>query len=347
MKRITALLTLAAILYSLLCSSWAEEIDYEAVYAPVLTSVADLLSRESPEEHVTGLGEAGVYELRMGSTPEDALWKVGYVFRDLNDDSIPELILAQSDSQEESTCSGQQILAVYSCMQGSPSLLLEGWARNRYYLLPDNSFLNQGSSGAAYSCLGLYQVSPEGAELNCLDFFFTWEDEIYHNTDGTWEVPYEGNEKVDLDFQRLWEILEADAQRLDLTSFAHYQAEEPPSLLVPQWSPYAEVENCIILSSEEYSTQIVFCAYQGTVTDLQLLSLELEEVDQDGNARFKQTVLETIPTLEPEHPLVVQLSFGCSIPNFGFRYTDDTGVTRAYSLLQSGMDGSLVTSIIE
>lgn len=347
MKRISALFTLAAILCSLLCPAQAEEMDYETVYAPVLASVADLLSRESPEEHVTGPGETGIYELRIGFSPEDALRMVGYVLQDLNEDDIPELILAQSDSQEEGTCCGKQILAVYSCIQGSPSLLLEGWARNRYYLLPDNSFFNQGSNGADYSCLGLYQLSPEGAELNCLDFFFTWEGETYHNTDGTFEVPYEENEKVDLDFQRLWEILEVDAQQLDLTVFAHYQAEERPSLLVPQWSPYAEVENCIILTSEEYSTQIVLCAYQGTVTDLQLLGLELEEIDKDGHARFKQTVLEIIPTLEPGHPLVVQLSFGCSIPTFGFRYTDDTGVTKAYSLLQSGMDGSLLISEIE
>ena len=107
------------------------------------------------------------------------------------------------------------------------------------------------------------------------------------------------------------------------------------------------MENCIILSDAEYSTQIVLVAYQGTVTDLQLLSLELEDVDQEGNGKFKQTVLETIPTLEEGEPLVIQLEFGCSIPNFGFRCTDDTGVTKTYSLLQSGMDGSLLMNEIQ
>ena len=346
MKRLIALSALAALFCCLLCPAWAEEIDYEAVYAPVLASVADLLSCETPEAHVTGPGETGVYELRMGTTPEDALWKVGYAIRDLSGDGIPELIIAQVDSQEGQLSYGKQILAVYSCIQGSPSLVLEGWARNRYYLLPDESLLNQGSSGAAYSCLGLFQLSPEGTELNCLDFFFTWDGETYHNTDGIWEVPHEGNELVELDFGRLMEILEADAQPMELTAFASYQQEGHPSLVVPQWCQYAEIENCVIVSSEEYSTQIVLCAYEGPVTDLQLLSLELEEVDQDGRAQFKQTVLETVPTLEPGNPLVVQLAFGCSIPNFGIRYTDDTGVTRTYSILQSGMDGSLLTSEI-
>ena len=347
MKQLISLLTLTALICCLLCPARAEEIDYEAVYAPVLASIADLLFCEIPEAHVTGPGETGVYELRMGTTPEDALGKVGYALRDLSGDGTPELIIAQVDSREGQLSWGTQILAVYSCIQGSPSLVLEGWARNRYSLLPDDSLLNQGSSGAAYSCLGLFRLSPEGTELNCLDFFFTWDGETYHNTDGVWEVPHDGNEKLELDFQRMSEILEADAQRIDLTAFTSYQKQGHPSLLVPQWNPYSEIENCVIFSSEEYSTQIVLCAYEGPVTDLQLLSLELEEVDQDGRAQFKQTVLETVPTLEPGNPLVVQLSFGCSIPNFGIRYTDDTGAARTYSIMQSGMDGSLVMSGIE
>ena len=79
---------------------------------------------------------------------------------------------------------------------------------------------------------------------------------------------------------------------------------------------------------------------------MQLISLELEEVDENGVACFRQEILETISAVEPGTPLVVQLEFGCAIPNFGIRYTDDTGVTRTYSLMQSGMDGSLLMNEI-
>lgn len=348
MKRITALFSLTALLVCLICPAQAEETDLEAVYAPVLASVAQLLSSDNPEYHipVPGPGETGIQEIRMGT--DDAPWKVGYAFQDLNKDGTPELIIAQVDSQEETLRYGKQILAVFSCMQGRPHLLVEGWARNRYYLLSDGSLLNQGSSGAAYSCLGLFRLDDTGTELNCMDFFFTWEEDgqivTYYNTDGIFEAPYDGNQRVELDFFRMSEILEADAQPISLTPFAFYLKEEHPSLLVAQWNPYSDVENCVIVSDEEYSTQIVLCAYEGQVTEVQLLSLELEEGD---NIRFKQTVLESVPSIEPGNPLIVQLAFGCTIPNFGVRYTDDTGVTRAFSIMQSGMDGSLLMTEIE
>lgn len=351
MKRLTALFTLAALISCLLCPALAEETDYEAVYAPVLASIAHLLSQEYPEEHIAGPGETGVMELRMAAALEDAPWDVGYALQDLSGDGIPELIIGQVDSQEVNISYGKQILAVYSCLQGSPSLVLEGWARNRYYLLPDGSLINQGSSGAAYSCLGQYQLAPGEAELRCLDYFFTWEENgqvvSYHNSNGVWDPEDEASEPVDLDFPRFSEIMTEDTQLIAMTAFAFYLMEEHPSLVQAYWNPYEDVENCIILSDKEYSTQIVLVAYQGAVTDLQLLSLELEDVDQEGNVKFKQTVLETIPTLEEGEPLVIQLEFGCSIPNFGFRCTDDTGVTKTYSLLQSGMDGSLLMNEIQ
>lgn len=351
MKRLTALLTLIALVFCLVCPALAEEEDCEALYAPVLASIAELLSCENPEAHVSGPGETGIYELRMGTAPEDALWQVGYAFRDLSGDGIPELIIAQVDSQAEAISFGKQILAIYSSIQGTPHLLLEGWARNRYCLLSDGSLLNQGSGGAAYSCLGLFRLDTEGTQLECLDFFFTWEEDdqivTYHNTDGTWDVSHEGNEPVELDFWRMNEILESDAQLLALTAFWFYEQEEHPSILWAQWNTVEELENCIVLSDEEYSTQIALCAYEGPVTDVQLLSLELEEVSQEGTVRFKQTVLETVPTLEPGKALTVQLAFGCSIPNFGVRYTDDTGATRTFSIMQSGMDGSLLMTEIQ
>ena len=351
MKRLIALMTVAALVACFIFPAAAEKRDYETIYAPVLASISDLLSCDNPENHIIVPGESGVLESRIGIAAEEALGNVGYAFRDLNGDGIPELIIARIDSQDGVLSQGKQLFAVYSCIQDSPHLILEGWARNRYYLLSDESILNQGSGGAAYSCLGLFRIDTMGTELNCLDFFFTWEEDgqivTYHNTDGTWEVPHEGNEQVELDFERMNEILESDIQSIDLTPFARYKTEDHPSLLLAQWNPYEELEDCVILSSEEYCTQIVLFAYQGTVSDLQLLSLEFEETDQEGNVMFKQSVLKTVPSLEPGKPLSVQLAFGCAIPNFGVRYTDDTGVTRTFSIMQSGMDGSLLMTEIK
>ena len=351
MKRLYALFTLAALVMSLLLPALAEEIDYEALYAPILASAADLVSRENPDDHILGNGESGIREIRGGLSAEEALWNVGYVLRDISGDSIPELIFAQVEHTEVINSFGKRILAVYTCIGGTPRLILEGWGRNCYYLLPDGSILNRGSSGAAYSCLGIFRLN--GTELECLDFFFTDVEDsqiiTYHNQEGIWDPIHPGSERVEDDFWRLSEIMEADTELLELTNLYFYLDKSPASVLSGQWYTTGDPEpaDTVIVSDTEYSSKIALCAYNGAVTELQLLSLELEDVAEDGTARFKQEILETIPTLEPGKFLVVQLEFGCTIPNFGFRYTDSTGVTRAFSLMQSGMDGSVLMSEIK
>lgn len=352
MRCFSSLLCLAALVLTLALPAGAEEADVLAAYEPVLASAANLLSCENPDNHLSGPGETGLQEQRIGVSPEEALGNVGYALKDLNGDGSPELLLAQIDRQEQGSCYGSTLLSVHTLIQGRPSLCLEGWARNRYYLLPDGSLLNQGSGGAAYSCLGLYKLSEEENTLQCLDFFFTWEEEgqvvTYHNSDGAWEVPHEGNEKLELDLWQMSEILEKDVQALELTPFSEYQQQTHPSLLQPVWYPYDTAEGLrqVTLSDSEYSTLIALCPYHGSITKLELLGLELEELDEEGHARFRETVLETIDALSPGEPVVVRLEFGCTLPNFGFRYTDNTGSAHAFSLQQSGMDGSLLTTAL-
>lgn len=353
MKRFTSILTAAALLFYLFSPALAEETDYEAIYAPILASVADLLSTDDPDSHVEGPGEMGIQEIRRGLSPEDALWNVGYAIQDLSGDGIPELILAQVETQEGMVSFGKRILAIYTCFGNSPSLLVEGWGRNRYYLLPDGSILNEGSSGAAYSCLGIFRLSTNGDLLEWLDFYFTdvQGEEIvtYYNQAGIWDASYEGNQLVDVDFWRLWEIMEADQEELTLTAFYYYQTENPGSIVVPQWYSEGVLEDVeqVTLSDSAYSTKIALCAYNGAVTDLQLLSLELAEEAQEDSIAFRETAVKAIPTLEPGKPLVIQLEFGCAIPNFGIRYTDNSGITKTYSVMQSGMDGSLLMNEIQ
>lgn len=351
MKQLTALFTLAALAIALLCPALAEDIDYEAVYAPVLASAADLLSCENPEDHILGNGETGIREIRYGLSAEEALWNVGYMLRDISGDGIPELILAQAEYHEEMNSFGRRILAVYTCIGSNPSLILEGWGRNCYYLLPDGSILNQGSSGAAYSSLGVFRLN--GIELECLDFFFTDDEDgqivTYHNQDGSWDTAHPGNERVELDFWRLSEIMEADTQLLLLTNMFFYRDKRPASVLSARWYSEGDPEPAatVIVTDTEYSAKIALCAYNGAVTDLQLLSLELEDVAENGIPHFKQEVLQTLPGLESGTFLVVQLEFGCVIPNFGFRYTDNYGMNKTYSLMQSGMDGSLLMNELQ
>lgn len=54
---------------------------------------------------------------------------------------------------------------MYTLHDDKPVLLIEGWARNRYYLLNDGTIYNEGSSGAAYTSFGIYRISEDGSRM--------------------------------------------------------------------------------------------------------------------------------------------------------------------------------------
>ena len=58
-----------------------------------------------------------------------------------------------------------RILLMYTLHDDKPVLLIEGWARIRYYLLNDGTIYNEGSSGAAYTSFGIYRISEDGSRM--------------------------------------------------------------------------------------------------------------------------------------------------------------------------------------
>lgn len=81
---------------------------------------------------------------------------VGYLYRDVNGDGVPELLVMSSPYASEPI-----IWAAFTLENGVPYQLLSGWYRSRYFLLNDNSFYYEGSDGAAYSVRARYVL--EGA----------------------------------------------------------------------------------------------------------------------------------------------------------------------------------------
>lgn len=77
------------------------------------------------------------------------------------------------------------------------------------------------------------------------------------------------------------------------------------------------------------------------VRDFKFLSLELQDVTEDGKPKFGVKELYSQKELTPERPLVVTLVFYGDSPSYGISYVDTDGEIRNYALNMSGMDGSL------
>lgn len=95
------------------------------------------------------------------------------------------------------------------------------------------------------------------------------------------------------------------------------------------------------VDDSEYSTKILFTA-EGEVTDFRLLSLLVNDVDDNGRMTFDTESLYELPALEENKPLEVTLTFYGDTPAYGISYKDASGTTKNFTVTLSGEDGSLV-----
>ena len=176
----------------------------------------------------------GIWESGLGRNTDEALAGIGYTFYDVDGNGIEELIIM--DTNNESDIWDNRILTMYSLLDGKPVLVIDGWARNRYYLLNDGTFYYEGSGGAAYTTFATYRMVEDGISIEAIDYYFSdyWDDSFkeYWLAEGNWGWFHNttGEHKIDesewMEFENEdvpWEMMEdylAQVKQLDLTFFA-------------------------------------------------------------------------------------------------------------------------------
>ncbi|MDY4970419.1 MAG: hypothetical protein SO101_09195 [Lachnospiraceae bacterium] len=340
--------------------SETEEFDDTQVYDAVLQRFYELISEGGNDECDFGEGERGVWELAVGMETDDVLEQTGYAVQDISGDGIPELLIGYI-AGEEDMIRGNCIYAVYTCQDYTPYLVLEGWYRNAYYYLGEGRFFNTGSESAFCSIFGTYQMTADGTDLNCEDFWYTGmkendssEMEFYHNTSGDTESA--DSEKLEISDDEFWQIeetLKKQAISLELTPFSSFAAAqgnagttqealvhaEWAEEIQPEWSGY----ETFTADEGEYAAGVVFTS-EKTVRDFKLTALTMREVDDQGNITFDASTIYTLDVLTPDHPLIVQMSLPETIPMYGisYRVNEDDETVRCFTVQISGKDGSLL-----
>lgn len=318
-------------------------------YLELLDSYAAMLAGED----VRVDGYTGVWELFNGDAA-DAAAHVGYTFDDMNGDGNPELIIGYHNDETDNAFNNR-VLAVYSYVEEGANVVLEGWARNRYYYLGSGLFLSSGSSGASSSCTGVYALEDE--RLVVRDFYFTEviddnyeEIGVYYNTTGEWDDS--SSELLPMSVDEFWQIeeeIEPQIVNLGLIplergqdySEAYFRAL---SIVNAAWAEdVLDVSNMeMFIADESQPVSKVVFSTGGVVTDFKVLALTLEDVTEDGNIIFSTEVIYSVDELTKENPLLVQLTFYGTVPYYGISYTDANGVTRQFAIDESGEDGSVI-----
>lgn len=318
-------------------------------YLELIESYASMLDGEE----IRIDGDTGVWELVNGDAA-DAAAHVGYTFEDMNQDGIPELIIGYQDGETDNVFNNR-ILAVYSYVEERTTVVLEGWARNRYYYLGNGVFLSSGSSGASSSCIEI--CAFEDNRLVVRDFYFTEimddnyeEIGVYYNTTGEWDVA--SSELLPMSVDEFWQMeeeFEPEIVNLKLMplgkgqdySEAYSAALSTVNVAWAEDVPNAEDMESFVADETESAGSVVFSTY-GSVTDFKILSLTLDEVAEDGTIIFSTEEIYSRESLTKDSPLLVKLPFFGTIPYFGISYTDANGVIRQFAIDESGKDGSVI-----
>lgn len=322
-------------------------IDYRQTYGDVLDRFSALLAngtgKQDPGEGETGLLEA----ITRGDSPD----RMGYAITDLSGDGVPELLIGAISKKEASLAYGSEIYAVYTVVNGSPSFVLEGTVRSSYRYLGGHDFLYQSSDGAMNTGFGVYSLSSDGAALICQDYYFACAEdgspektEFYRNTTG--ERDKAGSERLRISSEEFLEIEETLTKRLreiELSPFSvsSLKSEPPVRILRADEAPDG-LSLCgeFVAGTEEPQSRVLFFADTG-VTDFRVLSLTLENVDENGVATFLTQELYALDALTPEAPLAVVVTFYGSVPCYGISYVDGSGANRRFAVEMSGENGTL------
>lgn len=327
-----------------------EEAAAENVYGAVLDRYYSRLITGSDDWEPRD-GETGVWEATMSMDDVQALAIVGYAERDISGDGIPELLIGSAGGNG----AGDVLYAVYTAVEGAPHLSFEGRSRNCFRWMGSDRIYYSGSSGAAYSAFGIYTLSHDGRALSAQDFYFTNEKGgdpaaigFFHNTSGAWDIA--ASEELTVTAEEFWKIddkLREQLVPLDLTPFTGYQysgvaaEREPVYVRWAEEAPEITEYDIFVADEAEGRADVLFTAGY-PAADFKLLALELEDVDENGRVVFRVRTLYERDALTPARALLVRMTDFGTIPHYGMSYTDASGVTRRFAVIQSGMDGSLL-----
>lgn len=328
------------------------------MYSALLDEFYHIISDYSEDLFLNYEGEdkLGLLERLRFYEPGDYSEQFGYVIEDFSGDGIPELIISDLEVDETGQYQSRSILNLYSIADNQVNSIIESFTRDRHYHLGDGKFYNEGSAGAMYYIMSVYKLSRDGQNTEEIDFYFTnlkeGTDEMgyYHNKVGTLDLQV--SEELKISEEEFWDIgkkLFAQTQPMKFQSFADYYPGKHSSLpLGIAYSKKSELDydfdyDSFRVEDEKYPVKATLYAKKN-YTDFKVLELSYEDVDAQGNPKFKSKVVYETPEFPAARPFLLGLEFLGDMPSNGISFVDEKGKTRKFMIYQSGKDGSLIIS---
>lgn len=341
------------------------EYDYDEYYEIYADLIDDFYYIAAGNDMIDLDGDTGVREIAMYSGEESGTDLVGYAIEDINNDGVPELIIANVDECWKSGGVideyGSQILAVYTCDDDEPVFVFEGWDRNRYYILEDGSIYNEGSAGASESAIGKYRLL--GTKLKCDEFYFSMGSdddysviEYYYNNTGEWNKDISEASDAD-EYEEVMTQCTEKIRKLSLKSFTTYALDNGSDDVDNSEASYVSVYYAediedkysdkmeITIDDGEYSIRVGFVP-TGNVSEFALYDITSIDFDEEGKLSCELSRIFEPGMFDEETPFYVQIVMAGDTQQYAISYVNQDGNTEYYAVEQSGQDGSLILTEI-
>jgi len=194
-------------------------------YSIILNNIYDALQLNPTTEEIDNVHfSTGIEEVVASfDTVDERMKAIAYCVMDVNSDEVEELLIVDTYYPEQGYV---RILDMYTLVEGTSVRVIEGWARNSYFLLDDGVFFCSGSGGAAYSMNELLEYKVGATNLTPIELYFTYpkNDDMadigcYYSPDGVYEVSEAMEISAD-EFQKFFDkcmsrVVEFDAYTFD------------------------------------------------------------------------------------------------------------------------------------
>lgn len=170
-----------------------EEVEIPTPFEFILNNIYDSLLLDPMTDEITCVHySTGISEVALsGETADDRLNAVAYRIMDVNEDGVLELLILDNAYEDNGKA---RILDMYTIVEGTPVRVIEGWARNRFYMLEDGTFYCSGSGGTACSMNKIWTFEAGATELTPKEIYFTGLKEdgttiaFYYNAEGVYDA---------------------------------------------------------------------------------------------------------------------------------------------------------------
>lgn len=170
------------------------EVEIPKAYDMILDNIYNALQLNPVKDEIDSVHfSMGIQEVVVsGDTVDDRMKAIAYCVMDVNMDGVEELLIVDTVYPEPGNV---RILDMYTLVEGTSVRVIEGWARNRYYLLDDGMIYCSSSGGAAYSNEELLAFAPGATKLTSKELYFTYpkHDDMnncgyYYSANGEYDV---------------------------------------------------------------------------------------------------------------------------------------------------------------